>query len=246
VVVGIAFVDALHGFGVSVGALSVVEFIGVRVKDGERQDVVAFAGGRRLEGASFGEEVGALGEVGFAGAIPEFVVKGHCLSPVSHCAARIFFGDFLELRVGYFVLEGMQKGDAALELGLDCGSAGGREGDGAEFFIGVVMVLRLLSGEQIWYERQSADESEKSEFWGLHDDSNVRHEKRSHGKRGCQCAALIGDGRAAEFLLLEQFSNGVNTYTRGNGSGTSRKNDTVVSLGFKDRPKSGSPGQMKL
>lgn len=29
--------------------------------------------------------------------------------------------------------------------------------------------------------------------------------------------------RAAEFLLLEQFSNGVNTYTRGNGSGTSRK-----------------------
>jgi hypothetical protein len=72
------------------------------------------------------------------------------------------------------------------------------------------MVLRLLSGEQICCERQSADESEKSEFWGLHDDSNVRHEKRSHGKRGCQCAALIGDGRAAEFLLLEQFSNGVN------------------------------------
>jgi hypothetical protein len=55
--------------------------------------------------------------------------------------------------------------------------------------------------------------------------SNVRHEKRSHGKRGCQCAALIRDGRAAEFLLLEQFSNGVNTYTRGNGSGTSRKNE---------------------
>jgi hypothetical protein len=36
------------------------------------------------------------------------------------------------------------------------------------------------------------------------------------------CAALIGDGRTAEFLLLEQFSNGVNNYTRGNGSGTSR------------------------
>jgi len=47
------------------------------------------------------------------------------------------------------------------------------------------------------------------------------------------------------FLLLEQFSNGVNTYTRGNGSGTSRKNDTVgYLLGFKDRPESGSPGQM--
>jgi hypothetical protein len=192
VVVGIAFVDALHGFSVSVGALIVVEFIGVRVKDGERQDVVAFAPGRWLEGTSFGEEFGALGEVGSAGAIPEFVVKGHCLSPVSHRAARVFFGDFLELCLGYFVLEGMQKGDAALELGLDGGSAGGREGDGAEFFIGVVMVQRLLSGEQIWCERQSADESEKSEFWGLHDDSNVTHEKRSHGKRGCQCAALSG------------------------------------------------------
>jgi hypothetical protein len=171
VVVGIAFVDALHGFGVSVSALIVVEFISVRVKDGERQDVVAFAGRRRLEGTRFGEEFGALGEVCFAGAIPEFVVEGHCLSPVSHCAARIFFGDFLELHVGNFVFEGMQKGDATLELGLDCGSAGGREGDGAEFFIGVMMVLRLLSGEQICCERQSADESEKSEFWDLHDDS---------------------------------------------------------------------------
>jgi len=36
--------------------------------------------------------------------------------------------------------------------------------------------------------------------------SNVTHEKRSHGKRRCQCAALIGDGRAAEFLLLGRFS----------------------------------------
>ena len=190
-VVGIAFADALHGFGVSVGALIVIEFIDVRVKDGERQDVIAFAGSRRLDRASFGEEFGALGEVGLAGTIPEFVVQGHCLSPVSHCAARIFFGDFLELRVGYFVLEGMQKGDAALELGLDFRNAGGREGDGAQFIIDVVMVLRLLSGEQIWCERQSADENEKSEFWGLHDDSNVRHEKRSHGKRGCQCAVLM-------------------------------------------------------
>ena len=231
-VVGIAFVDALHGFGVSVGALIVVEFIGVRVKDGKRQDVVAFAGGRRLEGTSFGEEFGALGEVCFAGAIPEFVVEGHCLSPVSHCAALIFFSDFLELRVGYFVLEGMQKGDATLELGSDCGSAGGREGDGAEFFIGVVMVLRLVGGEQIWCERQSADKSEKSEFWGLHDDSNVRHGKRSHGEKGCQCAGRIGDGPAGEFLLLERFSNGVNTYTRGNSSGTSRKIDTVGISGF--------------
>jgi hypothetical protein len=152
----------------------VVEFIGVRVKDGERQDVVAFAGGRRLEGASCGEEFGASGEVGFAGAIPEFVVKGHCLSPVCHCAARISFGDFLELRVGYFVFEGMQKGDPALELGLDFRSAGGREGDGAQLFVGVVMVLWLLSGKQIWYERQSADESEKSKVWGLHDDSLQR------------------------------------------------------------------------
>jgi hypothetical protein len=33
------------------------------------------------------------------------------------------------------------------------------------------MVLRLLSGEQIWCERQGADESEKSEFWSLHDDT---------------------------------------------------------------------------
>ena len=143
VVVGIAFVDALHGFGVSVGALIVVEFVGVGVKDGERQDVVAFAGGRWVKRASFGEELGALGEVGFAGAIPELVVKGHCLSPVGHGAARIFFGDFRELGVGYFVLEGIQKGNAALELRLDCGSAGGGEGDGAEFFVGV-MVLRLL------------------------------------------------------------------------------------------------------
>ena len=69
-VVGIVFVDTLHGFGVSAGALIVVEFISVRVKDGERQNVVAFAGGRRLEGTSFGEEFGALGEVCFAGAIP--------------------------------------------------------------------------------------------------------------------------------------------------------------------------------
>jgi hypothetical protein len=68
------------------------------------------------------------------------------------------------------VLERIKKSDAALELRLDCGSAGCREGDGADFFIGVVMVLRLLSGEQIYCEQQSADESEKSEFWGLHDD----------------------------------------------------------------------------
>ena len=183
-VVLIAFVDALHGFGVSIGALIVVEFIRVRVKDRERQDVVAFAGGRRLEGASFGEEFGASGEVRFAGAIPEFVVKGHCLSPVSHCAARISFGDFLELRVGYFVFEGMQKGDAALELGLDFRNAGGRKGDGAQFFIGVVMVLCLLSGEQIRCERQSADESEKSECWGLHDDSLQREVKSVATARG--------------------------------------------------------------
>jgi hypothetical protein len=69
------------------------------------------------------------------------------LSPVSHRATRIFFGGFLELRVGEFVLERIKKSDAALELGLGRGSAGRREGDGADFFIGVVMVLRLLSGE---------------------------------------------------------------------------------------------------
>src|SRR5438094_3607633 len=40
------------------------------------------------------------------------------------------------------------------------------------------MVLRLLSGERKWCERQSANESEKSESCGLHDDSNVRLEKR--------------------------------------------------------------------
>ena len=34
--------------------------------------------------------------------------------------------------------------------------------------------------------------------------SNVRHEKRSHRKSGCQCAAR-GDGRVAELLLLEQL-----------------------------------------
>ena len=124
------------------------------------------------------------------------------MSPVSNCAARIFFGDVLELSVSHFVLEGVQKGDAALELGLDCGSAGGRERDGAEFFIGVVMVLRLLSRQQMWCEQQSADGSEKSELWGLHDDSNVKREKRSQGKRGCQCAALIGYGRDAEFSLF--------------------------------------------
>jgi hypothetical protein len=162
-------VDAFHGLGISIGALIVVESIGVRVKDRERQDVVAFAGGRRLQGASFGEEFGALGEVAFAGAIPEFVVKGHCLSPISHCAARIFFGDFLELRCGYFVLERMQKCDSALELGLDCGSAGGGEGDCAQFFTRIVMVLRLLTGEQPWCERHSGEESEKCEFWRRHD-----------------------------------------------------------------------------
>jgi hypothetical protein len=48
VVVGIAFVDALHGFGVSVGALNVVDVIGVRVEDGERMDIVAFTRGRGL------------------------------------------------------------------------------------------------------------------------------------------------------------------------------------------------------
>jgi hypothetical protein len=85
---------------------------------------------------------------------------------------------------------------------LDCGSAGGRERDGAEFFIGVVMVLRFLSGEQIWSERESADESEKSESWGLHDDSNVRHEKRSHGKRRCQFAARVAMGRPRNSLWL--------------------------------------------
>ena len=126
-VVGIAFVDALHRFGVSAGPLIVVDIIGIRVEDGERLDIVAFAGCRRLEGASFSKKFGALGEVSFGGAIPEFVVKGHRLSPVSHCAARIFFGDLLELRVGYFVLEGMQKCDAALELGLNGGSAGSGE-----------------------------------------------------------------------------------------------------------------------
>ncbi len=37
------------------------------------------------------------------------------------------------------------------------------------------MVLRmLLSGERKWCERQSANQSEKSEFCGLHDHSNVR------------------------------------------------------------------------
>jgi hypothetical protein len=39
--------------------------------------------------------------------------------------------------------------------------------------------------------------------------------KRSHGQRGCQCTAFIGDGQAAEFLSLEQCSNRVNTYTHG-------------------------------
>jgi hypothetical protein len=78
---------------------------------------------------------------------------------------------------------------------LDGGSAGGKEGDGAEFFVGVVMMLGLLSGEQIWHKRQSANESENSEFWGLHDNSNVRRAKRSHSTRGSQHAALIGDGR---------------------------------------------------
>ena len=68
----------------------------------------------------------------------------------------------------------------------------------------------------------------------------VRHEKRSHGKRGCQCAALIGDGRAAEFLLLEQFSNGLNAYTRGKGSGTSTENDTASISGLQRSSQSGS------
>ena len=102
------------------------------------------------------------------------------------------------------------------------------------------MVLRLLSGEQFWYERKSADESEKSEFCGVHDDSNVRHEKRSHGKKACQRAVLIGDGRAAEFLLLEQFSNGLNAYTRGKGSGTSTENDTASISGLQRSSQSGS------
>ena len=77
-----------------------IECIGVRVKDRKRLDVVAFAGGRRIEGTSFGEEFGALGEGSFARTIPELVVEGHGLPPVSHRAVRIFFGDFLELRVG--------------------------------------------------------------------------------------------------------------------------------------------------
>ena len=51
----------------------------------------------------------------------------------------------------------------------------------------------------------------------------------------------VGDGRAAEFLLLEQFSNGVNTYTRGNGSGTSRKNDTVGISGLQRSPQVRQP-----
>jgi hypothetical protein len=55
---------------------------------------------------------------------------------------------------------------------------------------------------------------------------------------------LIGDGRAAEFLLLEQFRSKVNTYTRGNGSGTNRKNDSVGISDLQGSPKSGSPGQM--
>jgi len=54
-------------------------------------------------------------------------------------------------------------------------------------------MLRLLSGEQVWHKRQSANESENSEFWGLHDNSNVRRAKRSHSTRGSQHAALIGD-----------------------------------------------------
>jgi hypothetical protein len=59
-------------------------------------------------------------------------------------------------------------------LGLHCGSAGSGEGDSAEFFVAVVMVLWLLSGERKWCERQCADESEKPEFSCLHDDSDVR------------------------------------------------------------------------
>jgi hypothetical protein len=58
-----------------------------------------------------------------------------------------------------------------------------------------VMMLRLLSGEQIWRKRQSAKESENGEFWGLHDHSSGRRAKRSHRTRGSQHAALIGDGR---------------------------------------------------
>ena len=46
---------------------------------------------------------------------------------------------------------------------------------------------------------------------------------------------------AAEFLLLERFSNGVNTYTRGNCSGTSGKNDTVGYLWVQRSPQVRQP-----
>ena len=142
--------DAVHGLCVGFGALFVIDFSGVGVKDSQRIDVVTLAGGRRIERARFGQQFGAVLEISLRRAIPELVIQAHGLAPVSHRAGGVFFLYFLKLIDGGFVLEGIKKRHAAPKRGLRGGSAGNREGHSAKLLAGIVVMMRFVLSETRW------------------------------------------------------------------------------------------------
>ena len=146
-ILGIALVDAVHGLRVGFGALFVIDFSRVGVKDCQRLDVVTLARGRRIKRTRFHQQFRAALEIGLRRAIPELVIQAHRLAPVGHRAARIFFLDFFKLIDGGFVLEGVKERHAALKLRLHRGRTGGRERHSAELFAGVVMMMRFVLRE---------------------------------------------------------------------------------------------------
>jgi hypothetical protein len=69
------------------------------------------------------------------------VIGAHGDSPVTHATFRISPGYFDEFFFGFFVPEGMQKCDRAIELLLRRSIARDRKVDAAEFFAHLVFML---------------------------------------------------------------------------------------------------------
>jgi len=87
---------------------------------------------------------GAALEVGIRRRAPELMPQAHGHAPVRHGAVGISGGDLLELLFGFFVPEGVQQRNAALEGLLDVFSAGDWEVDGAELRGGEVFVVVVV------------------------------------------------------------------------------------------------------
>src|SRR6185436_17718740 len=93
-----------------------IERVGVFVKSLQRRDVISLAPGTRANALRLVDGTQSLLQLCGGRRRPDLVVAAHRDDPISHAAARVNRGYFVERLFGFFVFERMEPGYGAIKL----------------------------------------------------------------------------------------------------------------------------------